>query len=79
MKVITKNPKFLIAIFDRYKVKGWMVSERLRVYLWGKLKDGTSFRGSDVVSVIDVPEKKAKPKLEKPPVFMGAPAGHKIR
>ena len=73
VKVIAKNPKFLIAIFDRHDVKGWMVSERLKVYLWGKLKDGTPFRGSDVVSVIDVPEKKTKPKPEKPPVFIGAP------
>ncbi len=73
VKVITRNPKFLIAIFDRHDVKGWMVSERLRVYLWGKLKDGTPFRGSDVVSVIDVPEKRTKPEPEKPPVFIGAP------
>ncbi len=60
--------KYLIVVFPK-DGPAFMPANSLRVFLWGRLKDGKLFRASDTITVIDEPvetKKKKAPKKKEP-------------
>jgi len=46
--------KYLVVIFPK-DGPAFMPTNSLRVFLWGRLKDGKLFRAEDTIAVIDEP------------------------
>ena len=63
-----QDNKYLVVTFRKYG-PAFMPANSLRVFLWGRLKDGKLFRASDTITVIDEPvetKKKKAPKKKEP-------------